>query len=92
MRRKAVGPSLHRAYLEVMLDRVFSASALHLNDKLAEAARTGRAVNIEASFSQARRSLPLRGRSRAENRSLTLPTSRTADAGRDRQGGVQLQL
>lgn len=34
VRRRAVGPSLHRAYLETMIDRVFGPSALHLNDKL----------------------------------------------------------
>ena len=52
MRRRAVGPSLHRKYLEAMLDRVFGESALHLNTKLAAAAQAGAAVNIEASFSQ----------------------------------------
>lgn len=34
VRRKAVGPALHRAYLEAMLDRVFGPSALHLAQKL----------------------------------------------------------
>lgn len=34
VRRRAVGPSLHRAYLETMIDRVFGPSGLHLNDKL----------------------------------------------------------
>ncbi len=34
VRRRAVGPSLHRAYLETMIDRVFGPSSLHLNDKL----------------------------------------------------------
>jgi carotenoid epsilon hydroxylase len=52
VRRKAVGPSLHRAYLAAMLDRVFGESALHLNRKLAAAAADGSAVNIEACFSQ----------------------------------------
>ena len=52
VRRKAVGPSMHRAYLAVMLDRVFGESALHLNSKLEVAAASGSAVNIEASFSQ----------------------------------------
>lgn len=52
MRRRAVGPSMHRAYLEEMLDRVFAESALQLNTKLAAAAASGRAVDIEASFSQ----------------------------------------
>lgn len=52
VRRRAVGPSMHRAYLEEMIDRVFSESALRLNTKLADAAAAGKAVNIEASFSQ----------------------------------------
>ncbi len=34
VRRKAVGPSLHRAYLETMISRVFAPSATHLNSKL----------------------------------------------------------
>ena len=34
VRRKAVGPALHRAYLETMLDRVFGPSAVHMCDKL----------------------------------------------------------
>ncbi len=33
-RRRAVNPSLHRAYLETMIDRVFGPSALHLASKL----------------------------------------------------------
>jgi carotene epsilon-monooxygenase len=52
VRRQAVGPSLHRKYLATMLDRVFGESALHLNRKLAEAAKAGTPVNIEALFSQ----------------------------------------
>ncbi|GFR43972.1 hypothetical protein Agub_g5116 [Astrephomene gubernaculifera] len=51
-RRKAVGPSLHRAYLEVMLDRVFGSSALFAAEKLREAAAAGRPVNMEGIFSQ----------------------------------------
>jgi carotene epsilon-monooxygenase len=52
-RRRAVSPSLHRAYLEEMLTRVFSPTAEFLCDgKLAEAARTGRAIDMEAAFSQ----------------------------------------
>ncbi|KXZ43836.1 hypothetical protein GPECTOR_79g115 [Gonium pectorale] len=51
-RRRAVGPSLHRAYLEVMLDRVFGASSLFAADKLRVAARSGTPVNMEALFSQ----------------------------------------
>lgn len=34
VRRKAVGPSLHRAYLSTMISRVFGPSAAHLNEKL----------------------------------------------------------
>ena len=34
IRRKAVGPALHRAYLEIMIERVFAPSAFHLNSKL----------------------------------------------------------
>ena len=40
VRRRAVGPSLHRAYLEAMTARVFGPSALHLNDKLQVASRS----------------------------------------------------
>ena len=34
VRRRAVAPSLHKAYLEVMIDRVFGPSGLQLNGKL----------------------------------------------------------
>ncbi|KAG2431593.1 hypothetical protein HYH02_013286 [Chlamydomonas schloesseri] len=51
-RRRAVGPSLHRAYLEAMLDRVFGASSLFAADKLRKAAADGTPVNMEALFSQ----------------------------------------
>ena len=34
LRRKAVGPSLHKAYLAEMTDRVFGPSALNLCSKL----------------------------------------------------------
>ena len=34
VRRRAVAPSLHKAYLEVMIDRVFGPSGLQLNAKL----------------------------------------------------------
>jgi len=52
-RRRAVAPSLHRAYLDEMLTRVFSPTAEFLCDgKLAEAARSGRAIDMEAAFSQ----------------------------------------
>jgi carotene epsilon-monooxygenase len=51
-RRRAVGPSLHRAYLEVMLEKVFGPSASFANEKLAAAAASGSSVNMEAIFSQ----------------------------------------
>ena len=41
VRRRAVAPSLHREYLEVMLERVFGASTLHLVSKLESVADTG---------------------------------------------------
>ena len=34
VRRRAVAPSLHRAYLETMIARVFGPSGLQLNAKL----------------------------------------------------------
>lgn len=34
VRRRAVAPSLHKAYLETMIDRVFGPSGLQLNRKL----------------------------------------------------------
>ncbi|KAG2485381.1 hypothetical protein HYH03_015869 [Edaphochlamys debaryana] len=52
VRRKAVGPSLHRSYLEAMVNRVFGPSALFAADKLRESARSGAPVNMEAIFSQ----------------------------------------
>ncbi|KAF6257977.1 CYP97C3 [Scenedesmus sp. NREL 46B-D3] len=51
-RRRAVSPSLHRAYLEEMLSRVFGPSSQHLADKLAAAAASRQPVNMEACFSQ----------------------------------------
>ncbi|GAX74682.1 hypothetical protein CEUSTIGMA_g2130.t1 [Chlamydomonas eustigma] len=51
-RRRAVGPSLHRSYLEVMIDRVFGPSAVFACQKLDVAATSGTAVNMEAVFSQ----------------------------------------
>eukprot|EP00884_Botryococcus_braunii_P009203 jgi/Botrbrau1/18284/Bobra.0179s0015.2 len=52
VRRKAVGPSLHRAYLDTMISRVFAPSASHLNTKLEKAAASGGAIDMEACFSQ----------------------------------------
>ncbi|KAF5829446.1 CYP97C3 [Dunaliella salina] len=51
-RRKAVAPSLHKAYLSTMIDRVFGPSALFLVDKLKAPSKTGAPVNMEAAFSQ----------------------------------------
>ena len=34
VRRRAVNPALHKAYLNTMIDRVFAPSALHLAEKL----------------------------------------------------------
>lgn len=52
VRRRAVGPALHRAYLEVMLDRVFGPTALHLAGKLDRVADSGEQIDMEACFSQ----------------------------------------
>jgi len=51
-RRRAVSPSLHKAYLEVMMDRVFGPSSRFAGDKLRAAALSGTPVNMEAVFSQ----------------------------------------
>lgn len=51
-RRRAVGPSLHRAYLVTMIDRVFGPSSLFLCNKLSSSAASGAPVNMEAAFSQ----------------------------------------
>ncbi|KAL6768475.1 CYP97C3 [Auxenochlorella protothecoides x Auxenochlorella symbiontica] len=52
VRRRAVSPSLHKAYLSAMLDAVFGPSAQHMTQKLEEAARTGAFLDMEACFSQ----------------------------------------
>nr|AGT63110.1 plastid carotenoid epsilon-ring hydroxylase [Haematococcus lacustris] len=57
VRRKAVAPSLHRAYLETMISRVFAPSAVFLADKLHADPAAGNGtqpqpVNMEAAFSQ----------------------------------------
>ncbi len=52
VRRKAVGPSLHRAYLNTMIDRVFGPSAQHLCSKLEGAGHSGESIDMEACFSQ----------------------------------------
>ncbi|CAI5969236.1 unnamed protein product [Closterium sp. NIES-65] len=51
-RRRAVGPSLHRRYLETMVATVFASSTQHLVDKLRGSAARGEEVNMEAMFSQ----------------------------------------
>jgi len=43
VRRKAVGPALHRAYLETMIERVFAPSGVHLNTKLQVLLKVGEA-------------------------------------------------
>ncbi|KAL0043106.1 hypothetical protein WJX79_009388 [Trebouxia sp. C0005] len=52
VRRKAVNPALHKAYLNTMIDRVFAPSALHLAEKLQAAADSKEPVDMEACFSQ----------------------------------------
>lgn len=47
-----MGPGIHRAYLSKMMDKTFGNCALQLNMKLASSAETGKAVDIEACFSQ----------------------------------------
>jgi len=49
-RRRAVGPAMHRKYLETMVERVFVPSAVALNDRLV--AEGNNPVDIEACFSQ----------------------------------------
>ena len=48
VRRKAVGPALHRGYLEAMLARVFCPCSERLADALDAAAATGAPVDMEA--------------------------------------------
>ncbi|CAH2064252.1 unnamed protein product [Thlaspi arvense] len=51
-RRRAVVPSLHKRYLSVIVERVFCKCAERLVEKLQPYAQDGRAVNMEAKFSQ----------------------------------------
>lgn len=51
-RRRAVGPSLHKGFLETMTGRVFGRSALELNRKLEVFAETGKSFDMESNFSQ----------------------------------------
>ncbi|CAL8471950.1 g11492 [Coccomyxa elongata] len=52
VRRRAVGPSLHKTYLAAMADRVFGPSAGHLATKLEGVAASGSSIDMEACFSQ----------------------------------------
>ncbi|WOL10144.1 carotene epsilon-monooxygenase, chloroplastic isoform X2 [Canna indica] len=52
VRRRAVGPSLHKKYLSVMVDKVFCRCALRLVEKLQTYAENGAPVNMEEKFSQ----------------------------------------
>jgi carotene epsilon-monooxygenase len=54
LRRRAVGPSLHRGYLEVMIERVFDACARQMVVELEKKldSNPGQAVDMEAYFSQ----------------------------------------
>ncbi|CAA7403368.1 unnamed protein product [Spirodela intermedia] len=52
VRRRAVVPALHKRYLSVMVDKVFSKCALRLVEKLKSEALSGSPVNMEAKFSQ----------------------------------------
>uniref|UniRef100_A0A7S0MQW1 Uncharacterized protein n=1 Tax=Pyramimonas obovata TaxID=1411642 RepID=A0A7S0MQW1_9CHLO len=52
VRRRAVGPSLHKGFLETMTGRVFGKSALELNRKLEVFAETGKSFDMESNFSQ----------------------------------------
>ncbi|KAL8039604.1 hypothetical protein ABFX02_10G046900 [Erythranthe guttata] len=51
-RRRAVGPSLHKKYLSIMVDRVFCRCAERLVEKLKPDSLNGSAVNMEDKFSQ----------------------------------------
>ena len=54
LRRRAVGPSLHRGYLEVMIERVFDACSRQMVEELDKQLKSnpGQAVDMEAYFSQ----------------------------------------
>jgi carotene epsilon-monooxygenase len=51
-RRRAVVPSLHKAYLDTMVNRVFAPCTRRMEAKLAAAAASGTALDVEACFSQ----------------------------------------
>ena len=52
MRRKAVAPALHRAYVEAMVDRTFGQCANKMVETI-EKTNGGKSINIESKFSQA---------------------------------------
>ena len=52
MRRKAVAPALHRAYVEAMVDRTFGQCANKMVEAI-EKTNGGKSINIESKFSQA---------------------------------------
>jgi carotene epsilon-monooxygenase len=52
VRRRAVGPALHRAYLDAMVGQVFAPASDVLAAKLRAAAATGAPIDLEACFSQ----------------------------------------
>ena len=52
MRRKAVAPALHRAYVEAMVDRTFGQCANKMVETM-EKTNGGKSINIESKFSQA---------------------------------------
>lgn len=55
LRRRAVGPSLHRGYLEVMIERVFDACSRQLVDEMDKkltSTDSEKAIDMEACFSQ----------------------------------------
>jgi carotenoid epsilon hydroxylase len=54
IRRRAVGPSLHRGYLEVMIERVFDACSRQLVEEMDKqlASNPQKAIDMEACFSQ----------------------------------------
>ena len=53
VRRKAIGPALHRAYVETMVDRVFGPAALKMVAQLDDVAESAKpVVDLETKYSQ----------------------------------------
>lgn len=52
IRRKAVGPAFHKTFLTRMVDLVFAPCSVRMVEKLDVAAQAGRAIDLEACFSQ----------------------------------------